>query len=215
MPGTKRKKAVILLGGDVTPTSRLKSQCADSLVIAADAGIRHAGPLELAVDLWIGDFDSTTAELAQLYTDVPRQTFPAAKDKTDGELAINAALSRKVDGFVLVGALGGERTDHALANAFQAMELVRAGHDVVMSSGHEEAVPLNAGTREFPLDAGTQFSLVGFSSLEGVTIEGARWPLADRAVPAGSTLTLSNIATGTVTITLRNGRALFITRSGG
>jgi thiamine pyrophosphokinase len=215
VPHSKRKKAVILLGGDTSVTERLTAQCKDALVIAADSGIRHAKALGIGVDLWVGDFDSATQDVAEIYKDVPRQVFPADKDKSDGEIAINAALSRKAASFVLVGALGGERTDHALMIILQAMELARAGHDVLMSSGREEAVPLFAGTREFALKAGTRFSLVGLSSLEGVSIEGARWPLSERTIPCGSTLTLSNIATGTVKVTLRNGRALFISGSGG
>ena len=214
MPVSRTKTAVILLGSDITATERLKAQCKGSYVIAADAGIRHAGPLGLAVDLWIGDFDSATAELEATYQSVPRQTYPAAKDKTDGELAINVALTRQIRDFVLVGALGGPRSDHALLNAFHAMELARAGHNILMSNGHEEAVPLLAGTHDFPLEPGARFSLIGFCSLEGVSIHGARWPLEDRAVPVGSSLTMSNIATGDVKITLRNGRALFITGSG-
>lgn len=213
MPEKKRTKAVILLGSHVTPTERLKNQCADALVIAADSGIRHAAPLGLKVDLWVGDFDSASPEMLADNRHVTRQSFSADKDKTDGELAIDIALSRKVRQFLLVGAMDGERSDHALLIAFQAMELARTGNDVLMTSGREEATPLIAGTRQFDLQAGSRFSLVGFSSLEGVTIEGAKWPLRDRAVPAGSSLTLSNVASGTVTVTIRNGRALFITGS--
>lgn len=215
MPDRKNKKAVILLGAEVEPTTELKSLCEGGYVIAADSGIRHAAVLGLEVDLWVGDFDSVSPEDEAEHAKVPRQTFSPDKDKTDGELAIDAALGRKISQFVLVGSLGGMRTDHALLNAFQAVELARTGKDVIMSSGRETAVPLLAGTREFNLALGTRFSLIGFSSLEGVSIEGAKWPLTDRTVPAGSSITLSNVALGTVTITLRNGRALFISGSGG
>ena len=57
------------------------------------------------------------------------------------------------------------------------------------------------------------FSLVGFGAMSGVTIAGARWPLVDRHVPLGSSLTLSNIAEGPVTVTIADGEGLFMTGS--
>jgi thiamine pyrophosphokinase len=209
------KTCVILLGGDITATERLNGQCRNALVLAADSGIRHADALGLYVDLWLGDFDSTTPALTHKYAAVPRQIFPCEKDKTDGELAIDEGLIRGATHFVMVGAFGGERSDHAMLHAFQALNLARRGLDVLMTSGLEEAVPLCAGTRTFRLRPGAIFSLVGFSNMSGVTISGARWPLTDRHVPVGSSLTLSNIADGDVSITISEGEGLFISGSSG
>ena len=211
--GPMAKTCVILLGGDITATERLKGQCRNALVLAADSGIRHADALGLQVDLWLGDFDSTTPALSRRFSSVPRQTFPREKDKTDGELAIDEGSARGVSRFVLVGAFGGERSDHAMLHAFQALDLARRGIDVLMTSGLEEAVPLCAGTREFQLRSGSIFSLVGFGDMSGVTITGARWPLDHRHVPMGSSLTLSNIAEGTVSVTIGQGEGLFMSGS--
>lgn len=41
-----------------------------------------------------GDFDSTTDALKAKYAHVPQRTFPAAKDMTDGELALEEAFER-------------------------------------------------------------------------------------------------------------------------
>lgn len=49
-----KERFTILLGGDVTVTDRLKLAVADSRVIAADGGMRHAGPLSLRPELWVG-----------------------------------------------------------------------------------------------------------------------------------------------------------------
>lgn len=204
---------VILLGGDIAATERLIDQCKDALVLAADSGIRHADALGLDVDLWLGDFDSTTPALTRRFASVPRQIFPREKDKTDGELAIDEGIARGCTRFVFVGAFGGERTDHAMLHAFQSLVLVRQGFDVLMTSGREEAVPLVAGTRTFNLQPEMIFSLVGFSAMHGVTISGARWPLHERHVPPGSSLTLSNIAEGPVTVTIAAGEGLFMTGS--
>lgn len=207
------KTCVILLGGDITATERLKEQCRNALILAADSGIRHTDTLGLQVDLWLGDFDSSTPALIRRFASAPRQTFPRDKDKTDGELAIDEGIARGARRFILVGAFGGERSDHALLHAFQALTLARRGFDVLMTSGLEEAIPMLAGTHEFQLLPGAIFSLIGFGDMSGVTISGARWPLENRHVPMGSSLTLSNIAEGAVCVTISQGEGLFMTGS--
>jgi thiamine pyrophosphokinase len=206
-------KCVVLLGGDIAVSARLVEHCQGALVIAADSGVRHAAALGLTVDCWLGDFDSTTPDIARHYADLPRKVFPADKDKTDGELAIDEGIARGADQFILVGAFGGARTDHALLHNFQALALVRRGYDVILTNGLEEAVPLLAGTHKLKLARDTQFSVIGFGPLDGVTIEGAKWPLVDRFVEIGSSLTLSNIALGPVTVSIKSGEALFISGS--
>jgi thiamine pyrophosphokinase len=206
-------KCVILLGGDITVTPRLIVQCQGALVIAADSGVRHADALGLGVDCWLGDFDSTTATLAEKYADLPRKVFPADKDKTDGELAIDEGIARGARSFVMVGAFGGARTDHALLHNFQALALARRGYEVVLTNGLEEAVPMLPGEKTLDLASGTLFSLVGFSRLEGVTITGAKWPLQARCVDVGSSLTVSNVAKGPVFVSIKTGEALFISGS--
>ena len=56
------------------------------------------------------------------------------------------------------------------------------------------------GTRTVSLPDATRFSIIPFSDLKGLDLENVRWPLIARNVPLGSTLTLSNIALGPVTI---------------
>jgi thiamine pyrophosphokinase len=60
------------------------------------------------------------------------------------------------------------------------------------------------------LPAGTRFSIIAYGDLEGLDLSGVKWPLQDRAVPVGSTLTLSNVALGTVAIGLRSGHGVAI-----
>ncbi len=193
----------ILLGGELVVTERLRRQIAGSRLIAADGGMGHAAALGMAVDLWVGDFDSSSAALQASYPDVPRQTHPADKDKTDGEIAIDAALALGATELVLVGALGGQ-TDHALGNL--GLLLALAGRDVTAyaTSGREEAYPL---TRRLELDlpAGSRLSVIAFSPLVGLDISGVRWPLAKADVGLGSTWTLSNVALGAVSLGLVSG----------
>lgn len=196
----------------MTVTERLMRQIAGARVIAADGGMRHAATLDLSPEIWVGDFDSTSQSLAETYQAVPRLPFPPGKNETDGQLAVDVALKQGAKTVVLAGAMGGDRSDHAIFHMFHACQLGAAGIDVLMTSGLEEARPLRHGAQTFDLPAGSLFSVLGFSALHGLSITGARYPLRDFHLPFGHSRTISNVAEGTVTIDLRTGTAVLIAR---
>ncbi len=200
-------KFALLLGGDVTPTMRLKAQLKDARVIAADSGMKHAAVLGLLPELWVGDFDSADVDLRESYRDTPRLTFPVAKDITDGEIAVRTALEKGATDIILVGAFGGQ-FDHALAHMTQLVGLAERNIDTFATSGAEEAWPLLNSLTFWQIAKGTRISIIGLTALKALSIIGVRWPLNKRDVPVGSTLTLSNEAVGDVAITLETGRAL-------
>jgi thiamine pyrophosphokinase len=199
----------ILLDGTLDPTDRLRAQVAGSRVIAADGGMRHARALGLDVELWVGDFDSTDRDLAARHADVERQIHPAAKDKTDGEIAIDEARRRGAREMILVGGLGGQ-SDHALANIMLGLGLERDGIRVVISSGGEEAYPLLPGLRALDLPAASRMSIVPLADLVGLSLTGVEWPLEDRTVELSSSLTLSNVVVGPLEITLGQGYGIIV-----
>lgn len=199
----------ILLDGALVSTDRLRAQVAGSRVIAADGGMRHALVLGLDVELWVGDFDSTDCELAARHAGVERQTHPAAKDKTDGEIAIDEALKRGARELLLVGGLGGQ-SDHALGNIMLGIGLARDGIHVVLTSGGEEAYPLLPGARALDIPPTSRMSIIALSDLVGLSLTGVEWPLNDRTVRQGSSLTLSNVVVGPLGIVLGEGCGVVI-----
>ena len=200
----------ILLGGDLVATPRLSRQIEGARVVAADSGMRHARALGVTPELWTGDFDSVDDALRASFADVPTEIFPPEKDMTDGEIAVEAALARGATELLLVGAFGGERADHAFLHLSAGITLAERGSACLLTSGFQEGVPLMAGENRFDYEAGTMFSILAFSALDRLTIEGAKWPLTDRAVPFGSSLTLSNEVAGALNIRLAAGRAMLI-----
>lgn len=201
---------VILLGGDLVRTPLLDRQVAGGRFIAADSGIRHAGMLGVTPELWIGDFDSVPEAMRAEYPEVPVAIFPAEKDKTDGELAIDAAFERGATALVLAGAFGGQRTDHAFLHLASAIRLAERGIPVVLTSGAQEAHPVLPGETSFAYEDGTLFSVLGFSALSGLTLSGVKWPLLNADIPFGSSHTLSNEVKGDLKVGLREGRALLL-----
>lgn len=199
---------LILLGGELTVTERLKRQISSARVIAADSGMRHAEALGVVPEVWIGDFDSSAAALQERYADVPRIKFPSDKAQTDGDLAIEEALKRGATQLILAGALGGPRSDHAAHHQMKMLALAADGTDVFLTSGHEEAWPLLAGNRMFDFAPGTIFSVIPFEPLRGFSVRQVKWELAGRDVPSGSSLTLSNVALSAPILALKQGRAV-------
>lgn len=209
---TSNSTFAILLGGALEIDDRVRALMQGARAIAADGGMAHAEALGVTPELWVGDFDSTSAELTAKYAATPRLPFPAEKNFTDGELAIEQAIERGARRLVLVGAFGGERTDHAVSHLLQAVTLAERGLDVVLTSGVEEAVALLPGSRDLELPAGSLFSVIAFTALTGLSLSGVKYPLDKAQIAFGASRTISNVAEGPLTVSLASGRALIVAR---
>jgi thiamine pyrophosphokinase len=202
-------KFAILLGGDVVPTRRLHQQLDGARAIAADSGMAHAAVLKLVPEVWVGDFDSAGTALAESWNHIPRQIFPADKDASDGEIAITEALRRGATEIILVGGFGGQ-FDHVLSHAAMMLALAKRAIPCLLTSGTEEAQALSPELVVTGLAAGTRLSIVPLSDLKALSMSGVKYQLHNRDVVFGTTLTLSNVATGDVAISLRAGTGLVI-----
>jgi thiamine pyrophosphokinase len=190
-------------------------------VIAADGGARHATALGVGIDLWVGDGDSIgDAGLAALEAaGVPIERARPDKDESDTELAVRAALRHAPDGIVIVGALGGPRLDHALANVGLPALGGLAETPVVLLTDLARVGWLRAprtdgrsATWRLVGRVGDWVSLLPLGAdVEGVTTDGLVYPLDDEPLHAGSTRGLSNaIATPAAAVTLRSGVLLVV-----
>jgi thiamine pyrophosphokinase len=199
----------VLVSGHLQCTPRLLRQVAGSRAIAADNGMAHAEVLKLDVELWVGDFDSASPELMARHAQVEREVHPQAKDASDSELAVDAAVRRGARDIVLVGGFGGQ-SDHALSHVMLAVKLAREGLIAMVTSGYEEAYPLIPGRHRLDLPAGSRVSLIALSDLGALSLSGVQWPLEKRHVLFGSTLTLSNVVLGSAEVTLESGHGVII-----
>ena len=110
---------IIFAGGTVQPGAAVEKALAQGeLVIAADSGASTALALGYVPAFVVGDFDSLVAEERAQLEQRGSQFFPALveKDETDTELAIMTALDQGASRITLLGALGGARFDHSIAN---------------------------------------------------------------------------------------------------
>lgn len=219
-------RALIVADGDTPERERLDAAWpgwADGvgLVIAADGGASGAERLGLALDLLIGDMDSIDVEhLARLRdAGVRVELAPVAKDETDTELAVQAALARGADGLTILGAFGGRRFDHALANvgllalpvlADRAVELLDATTRVtVVRAPDTGGRPVH---RPLPGRVGDTVSLIPFGAdVAGITTEGLRYALLDGTLTVGPARGLSNVRlVSEAAVTVRRGLLLIV-----
>jgi thiamine pyrophosphokinase len=218
-------QVIVLADGHVGPRDAIDAAWPDWLepdarVIAADGGARHAGPLGLAIDRWVGDGDSLgDAGIVELEAaGVPIERARPDKDESDTELAVQAARVMGATSLTVVGALGGPRVDHAIANlgllSMPALEQI----DVRLVAADARVRLLYAQAQRGPatLDlAGRVGDLVSLlpigTDAEGVTTHGLAYPLRDEPLLAGRTRGLSNVRErGDATVTLRRGQLLVI-----
>jgi thiamine pyrophosphokinase len=110
---------VIFAAGTVQAGKAVRQTIASAeLVIAADRGAATALQYGRVPAVIVGDFDSLDALSMQKIQEQGSQTIqvPVEKDETDTELAIDTAIQHGATNITLLGALGGARFDHTMAN---------------------------------------------------------------------------------------------------
>ena len=100
----------IIGAGDMTLPDFTASE--DDFIICADGGYEYKDILGRECDLVVGDFDS----FGSIPETENRMVAPCEKDETDMMLAVDTGYDKGYREFVLMGALGGERSDHSVAN---------------------------------------------------------------------------------------------------
>jgi len=185
---------LIVAGGFSEPFASLPDLSDATLVVAADGGVDAALALGLHVDLAIGDFDSISADgLAALERAGSRiERHPAAKDATDLELALDAALDVAPGRILVVGSASG-RLDHLLSSLellastrYSAVEV-----DAVLGAA---VVQVIHGSRALEGLPGELVSLQPMhGAARGVVTEGLRYPLAGETLEPGSSRGVSNV----------------------
>ncbi len=110
---------VIFAGGTLKPGKAFYQVIARAdLIIAADSGAATALQYGYIPAIVVGDFDSLDTDLLQQLREKGSQVRQSAveKNETDTEQAVQAAIEQGATSITLLGALGGERFDHTMAN---------------------------------------------------------------------------------------------------
>ncbi len=189
-------RAVIFAGGTLRTGKAVHAAISEAeLVIAADRGAATALQYGCTPSIVVGDMDSLDALPLEQLQAQGSQIIQAAveKNETDTELAIQAAIKYGATSITLLGALGGERFDHTMANI-----LLLAGFDTVpirIVDGPSVCWLLR-GPGNFPIDghAGDLLSLLPLTgNATGVRTNGLYYPLHDETLSFGKPRGVSNV----------------------
>jgi thiamine pyrophosphokinase len=167
-----------------------------ALLVAADGGAAAALALGRAPHVVVGDLDSLepAARAALVAAGCDLEPHPQQKDETDLELALLAAVQRGATAIDVLGALGGPRLDHALANVL-ALTLPWLGERPVrlLDPHHEVRLLRGPGTLRLDGVAGDLISLLPLTATaDGIETAGLRYPLRDETLLLGRTRGVSN-----------------------
>ena len=193
-------RCVIISACPVSP-ELAKALRPDDFIIACDAGYRNCERLGCKPDIIVGDFDSAPCP-QQNADDIV--VLPHVKDDTDTEYAAKLAAQKGFDEVLLLGALGGKRVEHTLANLCTGLGLEQ----------HGIRAALQGESRRYPKEEFFYFSAFPMEGrAEGVYEKGSFYELEDAVLTAGYPLGVSNeYAEGSdcITISTRQGALVVV-----
>ncbi len=177
----EKRSAWIYTGGTVYDRGIIEFPQKGDLIIAADAGFLTAKRLGVAPSLLLGDFD--TLPKSELPDGIEVMEYPAKKNFTDTQLAVEIAIERGATNITLVGGLDG-RLDHTLSALAILEDLNARGIPAVFTSGQNRARFVRNSGVILLREHYKYFSLIAADEkVKGVTIDGCQYPLS------GATLT--------------------------
>ncbi len=192
-------KITIVTNGKIENLSWLKTKLKekpgeDHFVICADGAAKYLKSIDFVPDLLVGDLDSIDED-AKLWMEeraVPLKKFPAKKDQTDTEIALEYSLSKKPEEIEVLGAFG-SRMDHTLGN----VQLLEGFYDpnipIRLMDGQNEMWLLKNHTKIVGRKDENLSIIPITESVTEVTLKGFEYPLKSVELFRGHTLGISNI----------------------
>lgn len=173
------------------------------LIIAADAGYLNVQKAGIRPDVIIGDFDSSEKPK----TDTPVETFPVLKDDTDTMLAIKYGFENGYSRFAIYGGIGGERTDHTIANIQSLAYIADHGGRGFLAGEDETFTLIKNSSVTLQSKKGKTLSIFAYGGIaEGISIKGAVYETDDLTLSPFFPLGVSNkFKEKSATVGVKNG----------
>lgn len=192
-------KINIVAGGpekDIPNLADMVDRDSRDIWIGVDRGALRLIQFNILPDEAFGDFDSVTSEELALIQEKSKTVheYPAEKNETDLELAIDWALEQDPDTISIFGATGG-RLDHALGNILMLANQRYRGlaSKIKLIDTQNELGIYEPGEYSLSPNEKKYVSFIPISeSVSGLTLSGFKYPLTNHLVHRGSSLTISN-----------------------
>lgn len=203
------KICYIIGAGDVTDPHITATE--NDLIICADGGYKYKTLLGRECDMVVGDFDS----FGCIPETENKLVAPTEKDETDMMLAVDYGYSKGYRKFVLLGALGGERNDHSVANIQLLHYIASKGARGTIYHGDEVFTAFSEGTLTLGAELKGYVSVFSLSDeSRGVTIRNLKYTLDDATLYSYVPIGVSNEFLGCESsVTVEEGRLLVVYKS--
>ena len=202
-------RAYIYVGGGIDPASITERPQKEDMTVAADSGWNNAELLGVTPQILLGDFDSIGRDTLPKAVEILQ--VPPEKDRTDTQLAVDLALSRGANDFVLIGGLSG-RLDHTLSNLSILEYLAERGAHAVMTDGFNRVRFLRNTGALIARSAYTYLSFIVVGEVaKGVSVDGCKYPLKNAKLKRTCQYAVSNEITGNCALVeVRHGALLVV-----
>ena len=204
----KMKRCVIVGGAEINNYEFIREKlCTADYVIFCDSGLTHLEHLQVKPSLIVGDFDSH--ENPRL--DVETIVLPCEKDDTDTVFAVKEAIKRGFENFLLIGVVGA-RLDHTIGNVSILLYLDSLGKKGCIMDDYSEMEIVS----EMPVSITNDYSFFSILNItgcaKGITITGAKYPLADAEITCEYQYGVSNevLPGETAAVSVKHGKLLLI-----
>ncbi len=185
------KTCYIIGAGDVTDP-HIEANESD-LIICADGGYKYKNLLGRECDLVMGDFDS----FGRVPETNNKIVAPTEKDETDMMLCVMLGYERGYRNFVILGALGGERSDHSVANIQLLHFIASKGARGTIFHGNEVFTCFGNGSLTLTSELSGYISVFSLSQeSRGVTLRNLKYTLEDAELFSFMPVGVSNEFTG-------------------
>lgn len=180
------------------------------LVVVLDSAIERVLPLNIKVDVLLGDFDRDFDAHAYKEYQYPIEIIHTPdQEKTDLEKAFIYLIERKIPAVNVIWATG-KRADHTLNNLTTIIRY-REQLKIVLLDDHSKIFLLPNHFQKW-YTANTPISLVPIGNVSGITTENLYYPLKNETLTIGHRNGTSNHVSqdGLVTITHNSGHLLMM-----
>ena len=193
----KINRAVIVLNGEICDFTFLKND----FIISCDGALKFLNSIGRKPDVILGDFDSLG------YVPENAYVFPAEKDFTDGELALEYCIEKSIKEVVFICG-GGRREDHFLGNLALLIKADNNGIKAKIETRYSTIYIVKEPTRFDGLVVGTTFSVIPLEESVVSSQEGLKYPY-HKSLQIDSTFGVSNVVTkSNVILGVTSGRVL-------
>lgn len=208
--------ALLVCAAPVAGTEALVKRLAPTvdLVVGVDGGAAVLERAAVRPDLVVGDLDSVDVNtLRSLESgDVPLHVYPAEKDLTDIDLALDEVRRRGVAEVIVTAAFAG-RLDHTLASVGSLMRAADLLPRVVepkmsawlMHESYRHTAELSG--------VGATVSLIALAGDAVVSCDGVKWPLEHAVLSPLSSLGVSNVVLSSARFTVHAGSVLLVSEA--